>query len=89
MIDRLLRWMSGLNRDLKAGMNAGGAAHGVGILAALALSAPLIVALFLLTPIGIAASAAIGATAQLFVGWIVAGRYERQRMTDETAAAIR
>jgi len=89
MIGRLQRWSSGLNRDLRAGMNAGGLAHGVGILAALPLSTPLIIALFLLTPLDIAASGAIGATVQLFAGWIVAGRYERQRMTGHPAGAIR
>ncbi|MFP4537636.1 MAG: hypothetical protein ACLFPA_04990 [Dichotomicrobium sp.] len=86
MIAALQVLMSGLKRDLKAGINAGGRAHVVGILTALAFSAPLIVALFALSPLGIGASTAIGCTVQLFAGWIAAGRHERVHDSDNPAS---
>jgi hypothetical protein len=50
----------------------------LGALAALAVSAPLIVALFLHTSLGIGASTFIGCVVQLSLGWIVAGWHERK-----------
>lgn len=62
--------------DLRSGLDASFPAHAVGILVALAVSTPLIVALFVLTPLGIGASTAVGAVVQIALGWVAAGRYE-------------
>ena len=79
---RLRLARAALVRNLTAGMAARVSIQLLGALTALAVSAPLIVVLFLHTSLGIGASTFFGCVVQLSLGWIIAGWFERRDRND-------
>ncbi|NYS23672.1 hypothetical protein HUK65_01610 [Rhodobacteraceae bacterium 2376] len=66
--------LANLPGDLQRGMRADPRALMTGKLAALAVSAPIIIGLALFTPAGVLGGVAVGAIIQLGLGWAIAGR---------------
>ncbi len=66
--------LANLPGDLQRGMRADPRALMTGKLAALAVSAPIIIGLALFTPAGVLGGVAVGVIVQLGLGWAIAGR---------------
>lgn len=75
MIGDVLANFSG---DVGRGLKADNRAMMTGVLMALCVSAPLIILLSVLTPIGVGGAIAVGVFVQLFLGWAMAGREMRR-----------
>ncbi|MCC5983802.1 MAG: hypothetical protein JJU42_05510 [Rhodobacteraceae bacterium] len=69
--------LANLPGDVQRGLRADPGALMTGKLAALAVSAPLIIGLALFTPAGVLGGIAAGVIVQLFLGWAIAGREMR------------